>query len=72
MARTVAEMTPSDLKEMLGDLIEEKLVELIGDPDEDLEPRASVVRRLRAQQDRVAAGERGRDLEEVVRTLPQT
>jgi len=71
MARTVAEMTPSDLREMLGELIEEKLVELIGDPDEDLEVRASVVRRLRAQQSRVAAGERGRDLDEVVRALGQ-
>jgi hypothetical protein len=72
MARTVAEMTPSDLRAMLGELIEEKLVELIGDPDEDQEIRTSVVRRLRAQQSRAAAGERGRDLEEVVRTLGQT
>lgn len=72
MARTVAEMTPSDLREMLGELIEEKLVELIGDPDEDQEVRTAVVRRLHAQQSRVAAGERGRDLEEVVRTFGQT
>lgn len=69
MARTVAEMTPSDLREMLGELIEEKLVELIGDPDEGRELRSSVARRLRVQQNQVAAGERGRDLGEVVRAL---
>lgn len=69
MAGTVAEMTPTDLREMLGELIEEKLAELVSDPDRGLELKESLYRRLEVQKVRTAAGERGRDLEEVVQEL---
>lgn len=32
---TVAEMTTNELREMIEAIIEKKLVELLGDPDED-------------------------------------
>lgn len=69
MAGTVAEMTPTDLREMLGELIEEKLAELVSDPDRGLELKEALHRRLEVQKGRTAAGELGRDLEEVVREL---
>lgn len=69
MANTVAEMSPADLREMLEELLEEKLSELIHDPDQGLEIRESLRRRLEAQRTRTASGERGRDLDEVARDL---
>ncbi len=69
MASTVGDMSPADLREMLEDLLEEKLSELIHDPDQGLEVRASLRRRLQAQKTRTAAGERGRALEGVARDL---
>ena len=36
MATTVSQMTRSELKEMIEEIIEQKLLELVGDPDEGL------------------------------------
>jgi len=69
MAVTVAQMTKSELREMIEAIIEEKLLELLGDPDEGLPLRESVRERLLRQQMAVAAGERGEPLEEVVARL---
>ena len=69
MHRTVAEMTPEELKEMLGELIEAKLTEVLGDPDEGLELRESVRERLERQQSAVASGERGESFDDVARRL---
>ena len=33
MARTVAEMTGKELRELVGAAVEQKIVELLGDPD---------------------------------------
>ena len=49
MAATVAKMTPEELKEMIGTIIEQKLLELIGDPDEGLLIRKSLYNRLMRQ-----------------------
>ena len=54
---------------MLDTLIEQKLLEILGDPDEGLEIRESVRERLIRQREEVAAGERGQSLEEVARKL---
>ncbi len=72
MEKSVAEMTPSELREMMGDLIEEKLVELLGDPDQGLELRDSLRERLLRQRREVAAGERGEALDDVGRRLGLT
>jgi hypothetical protein len=39
MAATVAQMTKRELREMMETLIEQKLIELLGDPDEGLNPQ---------------------------------
>jgi hypothetical protein len=59
MTTTVAQMTKRELREMMETLIEQKLLELLGDPDEGLEIRKSVRDRLLRQKKVVAAGERG-------------
>jgi hypothetical protein len=69
MATTVAQMTTSELREMIEPIIEQKLLELLGDPDEGLPIRNSVGDKLLRQQQAVAAGERGEPLEDTVRRL---
>ena len=62
-------MSKDEFKEMLAMTVEQKLLELLGDPDEGLEIRKSVRERLLRQKKAVAAGERGEPLEDVVRRL---
>ena len=69
MTTTVAQMTKDELREMIEELIEQKLLELLGDPDEGLEIKKSVHTRLLRQRVAVARGERGRAFEETVRQL---
>jgi hypothetical protein len=72
MEKTVAEMTAHELREMMGELIEEKLVELFGDPDQGLDLRDSMRERLLRQKSEVAAGERGEALDDVAHRLGLT
>jgi hypothetical protein len=69
MPRTVAEMTTDELRQMIGELIEGKLIELFGDPDAGLELRDSVRERLLRQREEVAQGERGQSLDDIVESL---
>ena len=69
MARIVAEMTADELKQLVGLAVEQKLIELLGDPDEGLVLRESLRKRLLRQKRAVAKGERGELLEDVVRRL---
>ncbi len=48
MATTVSQMTKDELQDMLGRLIAQKLLELLGDPDEGLNLCKSVRDRLLA------------------------
>ena len=66
---TVAQMSKDELKELIETSVEQKLLELLGDPDEGLEIRRSVRDRLLRQKKAVAAGERGEPFENVVRRL---
>jgi len=66
---TVAEMSKDELREMIETLIEQKLVEILGDPDEGLEIREAVRDRLLRQKKAIIAGERGQPFEEVVQQL---
>ena len=66
---TVAQMTKEELREMIEDIVEQKLIELLGDPDEGLPIRKSVRERLLRQRQVVAMGERGEPFEDVVRRL---
>ncbi len=69
MAITVAQMTKGELKEMIETTIEQKLLELFGDPDEGLPIRKVVHDRLLRQKQAVTEGERGESFEDVVRRL---
>ncbi|OFW30075.1 MAG: hypothetical protein A3J28_10040 [Acidobacteria bacterium RIFCSPLOWO2_12_FULL_60_22] len=69
MARTVAEMTGEELRELVGAAVEQKIVELLGDPDARLVLRENVRKRLLRQKRAVAKGERGELLETVIRRL---
>lgn len=66
---TVAQMTKEELREMIEAIVEQKFLELFGDVDEGLEIRPEVREQLLRQRKAVAAGERGRPFEEVVRKL---
>ena len=61
-----AQMTRDELREMIETIIEEKLLELLGDPDEGLPIRKTIRERLLRQKEAVANGERGEPFEEVV------
>jgi len=73
MANTVAQMTPEELQEMITacveDAVDRRLTEMLGDPDDGLELREEIVEQLKAQQARLAAGDRGRSIEEVRQEL---
>lgn len=69
MANTVGQMTREELREMIETLIEQKLLELLGDPDEGLPLRKAVRDRLQRQKQAVASGERGEPFDDVVRRL---
>ncbi len=66
---TVAQMTKDELREMIETTVEQKLLELLGDPDEGLPVRKAVRDRLLRQKQAVAGGERGEQFEDVVRRL---
>ena len=69
MVTTVGRMTKEELKEMISAIVEEKLTEIVGDPDEGLPIRESLRRRLMRQKRAVARGERGESFEGVVGRL---
>lgn len=65
MAAKVAQMTKDELKEIIGAVVEQKLIELFGDPDEGLVMAKSLRSRLLRQKKAVAQGERSESFEEV-------
>lgn len=69
MAANVGQMSTDELKEIIGSVVEQKLMEILGDPDEAFEIRAEVRSRLLRQKKAVANGERGEELEEVANRL---
>lgn len=73
MNSTVAQMTQAEFKEMLEAVVEtaveQKLLEILGDPDEGLEVREAVRERLLHQRQAFASGQHGQSLEDVVQEL---
>ena len=69
----VAQMTQAEFKEMLETVVEttveEKLLEILGDPDEGLELRKAVRDRLIRQRKAVVNGQYGQPLEDAVGEL---
>jgi hypothetical protein len=62
-------MTADELREMIGAIVEQKLLDLLGDPDEGLVMVETLRRRLARQKKAVAKGQRGEPFEEVVARL---
>jgi hypothetical protein len=58
-------MTRDEFREVLSSVVEMKVFELPGDPDDGLPVLPDVAQRLRIRQARVRAGERGHSLDEV-------
>jgi hypothetical protein len=69
MATKVAQMTKDELREMIETTVEQKLVELLGDPEEGLPMKRLIRDRLLHQKKAVATGERGEPFENVIRRL---
>lgn len=69
MAKTLADMTTIELRQLVASVVEEKLIQLLGDPDEGLVLRENVRKRLLQQKRAVSKGERGESLQTVGRRL---
>ena len=69
MGTTITQMTKEELKELIESIVEQKMLELIGDPDEGVSIREDLLQRLKRQKDQVARGKRGKTLESVIKEL---
>ena len=67
--QTIPAALREDIEAFVEHVVDQRLVELFGDPDEGLELRDEVVKRLRDQKKQVAAGDVGISYEEVARRL---
>ena len=63
----IKELTVEEFKDLVQDAIEEKLQELIGDPDTGLEVREEIKERLRNSLAARQRGEKGIPIDEVAR-----
>lgn len=68
MATTVSQMTVRELRDLIGDVIEEKLSSLLIDEDE-LEITDDLRERLLRQKKQIENGERGIPMEDVITRL---
>ena len=69
MAATLAKMTTKELQKIIDATVEEKLLKLLGDPDQGLELKKSLKNRLLRQKKSVALGQRGEKLEELTKRM---
>ena len=68
METMVSQMTVSDLRQLIADVLDEKLSEIV-DPDKGLELKDELRELLLDQNERIKNGERGTPLEEVLAEL---
>lgn len=68
MENTVSQMSVSQLRELISEVVEEKFAKY-ADPDHGLELRDEVVERLQRQSEAVKRGERGIGLDELLAKL---
>jgi hypothetical protein len=69
MSGTVAQMSNRELTQFSSNVVEQKLVELFGDPDEGLSMKKNLRKRLLRQRKAVANGGRGTDLTTIRKQL---
>jgi hypothetical protein len=59
MSETISNMTPQEFQQLVEEAVEQKLTELLCDPDQGAAVREDIEDRLLHQRWRVAAGDRG-------------
>jgi hypothetical protein len=59
MTTTIGQMSPAELRDLIESIVEQKLLEILADPDQGLELDEALIKRLQRQQVEVAAGEHG-------------
>lgn len=69
MSSAPIRMTKSELMELIDNAVEQKLLELLGDPDAGLTIKKTLHARLLRQKRAVAKGQRGQDFNNVVNRL---
>lgn len=69
MPDTLVQMSKEELARIVSNAVEEKLVEMFGDPDEGLPMKENLRKRLRQQRKSVAKGEPGTELTSVRKHL---
>lgn len=69
MATTIANITKKEFTEIIAKVVEQKLFEILGDPEEGEILKENVRKRLIRQKKNVAAGERGEDIHHVITRL---
>lgn len=69
METTIANMTKKEFTEIIAKVVEQKLFEIFGDPEEGMILKENVRKRLIRQKKSVAAGERGEDIHRVITRL---
>lgn len=66
---TISELSRDELKRLVAEAVEEKLLEVLGDPDEGLVLREEVQARLQRTLAAERAGKRGLPIEDAVARL---
>ena len=66
MTTHIAEMSKLELQVLIEETVEQKLIELFGDPDEGMVLTHEMRKRLLHQRDMVMKGDRGTPMEEAI------
>jgi hypothetical protein len=69
MSTTVAELTVDQLRQIIQEAVEQKISEMLGDPDEGLELREEIKARLRRSLGAERSGAKGIPAQEVAAQL---
>ena len=66
---SLVQINEEELRELIERVVEQKLLEWLGDPEEDWPLREEIRERLLRQREAVRQGDRGKPLEEVLHRL---
>ena len=69
MSSTVVQVSKQELTRIISNVVEQKLVELFGDPDDGLTMKQNLRKRLLRQKRAVNKGDRGIDLSSIRKHL---
>ncbi len=69
MSVKISQMTDVELRQMIGEIVEEKLMALLGDEEDDLLLKEDLQKRLLEQTEKTKNGEHGEAFDDVVSRL---